>query len=116
MKKNFTFSHFSFAAFLLMCLFTTTSCNKDGVIQSQAHATVANNVRAKDNLVAWYTFDGDIKDHSGNGNDVTFNNAKPTAGKGGTSNTAYLFNGTSNYMSVPNSASLNPSSGITIMP
>jgi hypothetical protein len=62
-------------------------------------------------LVAWYNFNGgNLNDSSGNGNNITFNNATPTADRFGRPNNAYLFNGTSNYMSVPNSPSLNPNS------
>jgi hypothetical protein len=62
-------------------------------------------------LVAYYNFNnGNLNDSSGNGNNITFNNATPTADRFGRPNNAYLFNGTSNYMSVPNSPSLNPNS------
>jgi hypothetical protein len=62
-------------------------------------------------LVAYYNFNnGNLNDSSGNGNNITFNNATPTADRFGNPNNAYLFNGTSNYMSVPNSPSLNPNS------
>lgn len=62
-------------------------------------------------LVAYYNFNnGNLNDSSGNGNNITFNNATPTADRFGNANNAYLFNGTSNYMSVPNSPSLNPNS------
>lgn len=62
-------------------------------------------------LVAYYNFNnGNLNDSSGNGNNITFNNATPTTDRFGNPNNAYLFNGTSNYMSVPNSPSLNPNS------
>jgi hypothetical protein len=62
-------------------------------------------------LVAYYNFNnGNLNDSSGLGNNITFNNATPTADRFGNPNNAYLFNGTSNYMSVPNSPSLNPNS------
>jgi hypothetical protein len=62
-------------------------------------------------LVAWYNFNNsNLNDSSGNGNNITFNNATPAPDRFGRPNNAYSFNGTSNYMSVPNSPSLNPNS------
>ena len=64
----------------------------------------------KDGLVAWYNFNGGtLKDSSGKDNHINFNNATLTTDRFGKPNNAYLFNGTSSYMSVPNSTSLNPS-------
>lgn len=59
-------------------------------------------------LVAWYTFNGDVLDHSGNHNDVIFNSAYITVGKSGLPKTAYRFDGTNSYMQVANSKSINP--------
>lgn len=101
------------ALFTLSCFFGITSCKKDAS-QSQLTASTSDNL-AVSNLVAWYTFNGDTKDHSGNNNDVDFNSATPTSGRDGVANTAYLFDGTNSYMTVPNSTSLNPSSAITIV-
>jgi hypothetical protein len=68
-----------------------------------------------DGMVAYYNFNGgNLNDSSGNNNNITFNNALPAADRFGVSNNAYLFDGVSSYMRVPNSASLNPSTGITI--
>jgi len=66
-------------------------------------------------LVAYYNFSGgSLNDASGLGNNIAFNNATPTADRFGNPNGAYSFNGTSSYMTVPNNASLNPTS-ITLM-
>jgi concanavalin A-like lectin/glucanase superfamily protein len=113
MKRKFTFFNFISSAAFVCCIVTVSSCSKDAT-QSKVNASSNENASA-DNLVALYTFNGDAKDHSGNGNDASFNNATLTAGKNGTPNTAYLFNGTNSYMSVPNSSSLNPSTAITIV-
>jgi hypothetical protein len=115
MKKRV---HLPYSLLLLATISATTflaSCSKEAANQSQLKTSATENVFAKANLVAWYTFDGDTKDHSGNGNDADFNSAIPTVGKNGVANTAYLFDGTSSYMTVPNSSSLNPSTGITII-
>ncbi len=60
-------------------------------------------------LAAYYSFNGNANDQSGNNNNPIFNNATPTAGRNGSPNTAYLFNGASSYIEIPNSSSLNPS-------
>ena len=60
-------------------------------------------------LVAYYNFNsGSLHDSSGYGNDIIFNNAAPTADRFGHANNAYLFDGSSSYMQVHNSPSLNP--------
>ncbi|MFT3932968.1 MAG: LamG domain-containing protein [Chitinophagaceae bacterium] len=71
----------------------------------------------KDGLVAYYNFNGgNLNDSSGYNNNITFNNATKTADRYGRANNAYLFDGTDNaYMKVANSASLNPTSSITLM-
>ena len=75
--------------------------------------TVLYDVQA--GLVAYYNFNGgSLNDGSGYGNNIAFNNATPTADRFGTPNGAYLFNGSTSYMTVPNSASLNPNN-ITLM-
>ena len=63
----------------------------------------------KRGLVAYFSFvDGNLTDSSGYENNITFNNATKTKDRFGNSNNAYLFNGTSTYMQVKNSSSLNP--------
>jgi Concanavalin A-like lectin/glucanases superfamily len=65
-------------------------------------------------LVAYFNFNGgNLNDSSGYNNNITFNNATPTTDRFGRPNNAYLFNGSSSYMSVNNSPSLNPN-GITL--
>jgi hypothetical protein len=58
-------------------------------------------------LVAYYPFSGNANDASGNGNNASFNNATLTTDFGGNANSAYLFNGTTNYIQIPNSSTLN---------
>ena len=92
------------------------SCSKTelpaSVQSSSADNASANLLRTS--LVAWYTFDGDVKDHSNYGNNISFNSATPVAGKDGAPNTAYFFDGSSSYMTAPNSTSLNGQHGITL--
>ena len=88
-------------------LLIMAACNKEAVKQNSIKSTAnASEATLASNLVAWYTFDGDVLDHSGNGNDVVFNNATPATGKNGGLNTAYKFDGHSTFMRVANSASL----------
>ncbi len=68
-----------------------------------------------DGLVAYYNFNnGNLNDSSGNGNNITFNNATLTADRFGNANNAYLFDGSTSYMEIKNSTSLNPTNNITI--
>jgi len=60
-------------------------------------------------LVAYYNFNGgNLNDSSGYNNNIIFSNATPATDRNGKANNAYLFNGTSSYMEVANSPSLNP--------
>ena len=58
-------------------------------------------------LMAYYPFEGNAKDASGNNNNPVFNNATLTADRFGKPNTAYHFNGINSYIQIPNSESLN---------
>jgi hypothetical protein len=79
-------------------------------------STSCNCYDLSDGLVAYYNFNnGSLKDSSGNNNHITFSNAVKTTDRYGRANNAYLFNGSSSYMQVANSTSLNPSTGITLM-
>jgi len=63
-------------------------------------------------LVAWYPFNGNANDSSGNGNNGTNYDATLTNDRFGNPNSAYLFNGSSNYILVNNSATF-PDTAIT---
>jgi hypothetical protein len=105
MKKNFIWISLTFIAQIVLSV-ELISCNKEVTTQPSVNSSSVQNSTSGTSLVAWYTFDGDTKDHSGNGNDVVFNSATPTAGKSGLPNTAYSFNGVSSYMKVLNSATV----------
>jgi hypothetical protein len=66
-------------------------------------------------LVAYYPFNGNANDESGNGNNGTVNGATLTLDRFGNTNSAYYFNGTSAYIEVPDSNSLDVTGGLTIM-
>ena len=58
-------------------------------------------------LQAYYPFNGNANDASGNNNNPVFNNATITADRFGKINSAYHFNGVYQYMRIPNNPSLN---------
>ena len=58
-------------------------------------------------LKAYYPFSGNANDVSGNNNNPVFNNAVLTADRAGNPNSAYHFNGSSSYMKVLNSPTIN---------
>jgi len=77
----------------------------------------ANTVKAQiptNGLVAYYPFSGNAKDSSGNGNNGTVNGATLTTDRFGNANSAYSFNGNGNYIEIPNSQTLNPTSEISV--
>lgn len=61
-------------------------------------------------LIGYYPFSGNGDDASGNGNHGIVNGATLANDRFGNSNSAYRFNGTSTYIKINNSASLNNSS------
>jgi hypothetical protein len=66
-------------------------------------------------MIAYYNFNGgNLNDSSGYQNNITFSNATLTADRYGRPNNAYLFNGSSSYMSVPSSPSLNSPDNLTV--
>lgn len=75
----------------------------------------SNGVIPTQGLVAYYPFNGNANDESGNGNNGTLSGAETlTTDRFGHSNAAYLFNGVSSYIQVPHSVSLQPSSALSI--
>ena len=59
-------------------------------------------------LVAYFPFNGNTTDYSGNNNHVVFNNATPTLGRDGAGSGGYYFDGAGSYMRVANHPTLNP--------
>lgn len=70
------------------------------IIQAQLPAYVPSN-----GLVAWYPFNGNANDESGNGNNGNVNGATLTTDRNGVSNHSYNFNGSAEIR-VPSSTSL----------
>jgi hypothetical protein len=92
---------------LISISISQTSCTKT----ITEHDTLVN---LSYELVAYYNFNnGNLNDSSGNGNNISFNNAVVTSDRFGRAGNAYKFTG-GEYMVVPNSVTLNPSQ-ITLM-
>ncbi|HNW89671.1 MAG TPA: T9SS type A sorting domain-containing protein [Bacteroidales bacterium] len=71
---------------------------------------IANAQIPTNGLVGWWPFSGNVIDSSGTGNNGIIYGATITTDRFGNSNSAYSFNGTDNYIEVPNNSSLNPPS------
>jgi hypothetical protein len=65
--------------------------------------------------VAWYPLNNNVNDASGNGNNGTvINGAAPVNDRYANSNNAYSFNGSNQYLNVPNSSSLQITGTVSI--
>jgi len=64
-------------------------------------------VKLDSGLVACYPFNGNANDESGNGNNGTVNGATLTTDRFGNPNSAYSFNGVSDYISLNSKTKLN---------
>jgi len=67
-----------------------------------------------DGLVAYYPFDGNADDESGNGNDGTVHGATLTVDRFGKANNAYSFDGVNDYILIPQSDTLRSLENLTI--
>jgi hypothetical protein len=76
--------------------------------------TLSAQVNLGQGLVAYYPFNGNANDQSGNNNNPVFNNATLTTDRLGNPASAYHFNGTDNYMKVLNSPSINLTNKMSI--
>ncbi len=65
-------------------------------------------------LVAYYPFNGNANDESGNGNHGTVKGAKLAADRFGSQIQSYEFDGVNSFIEVPDSASLRPSKETTV--
>jgi len=66
-------------------------------------------------LIGWWSLNGNTNDASLNGNNGTNNGAMDTTDRFGNPNSAYFFNGSSSYISIPTSATLeSPTTNLTM--
>ena len=73
-----------------------------GVLNAQLPSYLPTN-----GLVAWYPFNGNANDESGNSLNGTNSNATATSDRNGIQNRAFLFNGINSFITVSNSTLLN---------
>ena len=66
-------------------------------------------------LVAYYPFNGNVNDVSGNSHNGTITGATLTTDRFGSPNSAYSLNGTNNYISAPYSSSLSLTNALTLV-
>ena len=87
----------------------TTICKGD-IVKLTYSTTICGKSQLPTNLqqglVAFYPFCGNANDESGNGNNGIVNGATLTTDRFGNTNSAYSFDGVSNYISVSNSTGL----------
>jgi gliding motility-associated-like protein len=103
----------SSANFRIFATDQTTNCSKwlDTTIYIQVNCCIAdlgspvNSQPSTNGLVAYYPFNGNANDESGNGNNGTVNGATLTTDRFGNANSAYSFNGIANNIMIPNSPS-----------
>ncbi|HEV7782402.1 MAG TPA: PKD domain-containing protein [Chitinophagaceae bacterium] len=74
----------------------------------------AAQVNLSSGLVAYYPFNGNAKDESGNHHDPSVTNVSFTADRFGNARSAASFNGTSNYIRIPDHPALHFSKGMSI--
>jgi hypothetical protein len=84
------------------CKFLFILCLATSIAHAQLPSYLPTN-----GLVAWYPFNGNANDESGNGNDGVVDGATPTLDRFGNQNAAYDFNGVSNNIRVAHQSSLN---------
>ena len=65
-------------------------------------------------LVAYYPFDGNANDASGNGNDGSAHGTTLAMDRFGQANSAFSFDGVANYVAIPNNSSLNLTTSFTL--
>ena len=80
----------------------TIRCNandgKGGVDSSAIHIEVEENIIPTDGLVAYYPFNGNANDESGNGHNGTIHGARLTIDRFGYNDKAYRFDGSNDYI------------------
>jgi hypothetical protein len=76
------------------------------VFASNVMAQNVPNYVPTNGLVGWWPFNGNANDESGNGNNGTVNGATLTADRNGKANSAYSFDGISNFISISDNENL----------
>lgn len=84
------------------------------VLLLSANASGYSQINLNQGLIAYYPFNGNANDASGNNNNPVFNNATLTADRFGNPNGAYHFDGTSTYMRIVNNPTINTTNKLTL--
>lgn len=87
--------------FFLLLIIIIFGCSRDWSNPNDPETKEDVKIPA-DGLVAWYPFNGNADDESGNGNNGTINGAILTKDRFDKNNSAYSFNGTSDYINIGN--------------
>ncbi|HIC91618.1 MAG TPA: PKD domain-containing protein, partial [Syntrophaceae bacterium] len=96
---------------LVTCLLSVDSTANQTLLNCQNLSVISREYQAAAGTAAWWHFNGDAIDYSGNGNHGTINGASFVDGKFGS---ALKFDGVDDYVEVGDSNSLNPKDEITI--
>lgn len=97
--------HHKIAIITILCCFFT-SCSLLSICYKEKTPT--------NGLVAYYPFNNNAIDNSMNNNEGNVKGAKLTNDRKGNKNSAYIFNGISDYIYIPNSKNLQITEAITI--
>ncbi|NOQ50518.1 MAG: hypothetical protein GQ557_02535 [Mycoplasmataceae bacterium] len=81
--------------------------NEDEVVYGQIKEFITTVNTLKIGLVAFYPFDGNVNDYSGNENNAANYGAELTTDRFGILNSAYSFDGSNDYMSIDHTEDLN---------
>jgi len=93
-----------------MKIHSTTGVNEYSLseIDSITFTIIPDTVDLTRGLVAYYPFNGNANDESGNGNNGTINGPVLADDRAGNSNSAYFFDGIDDYMDIGNDSSIKP--------
>ncbi|MCK9426589.1 MAG: FG-GAP-like repeat-containing protein [Ignavibacteriaceae bacterium] len=90
-----------------MCKVRVTDINNNGIFdESDGLFTISGN-SLQTGLVAYYPFNGNANDESGNGLNGTNNGATPTTDRFGNAGKAYAFDGISSYIDIGDQGDIN---------
>ena len=93
----------------LTFIFVYFGCKKDNPVENN------DPIPSEPKLILHLPFNGNSNDESGNGNNASTIDATLTSDRNGNNNSAYYFDGTNDFISIPSSSSLeSTNNGITI--
>ena len=94
---------------LLTFIFVYFGCKKDNPVENN------DPIPSEPKVILHLPFNGNSYDESGNGNNASTIDATLTSDRNGNNNSAYYFDGTNDFISIPSSSSLeSTNNGITI--